>query len=272
MRILLLGGVFGFGLGACGPSDRPGDPGNGSPDAGPTGDSGPGDNDGQTFVYAHTSSTLYKVDPDTLAIMEIGPFDWPSGSDQMTDLAIDKTGQLIGISFGSVYRVDPSNAQATLLSSSLDGEFNGLSFVPAEMVGQTGDDVLIATRNDDGTVFRIDPNTGSATQVGNMGAQFASSGDLVAVAGFGTVQTTLGAQSDVLAKLAPVTFQATPAPAATGHSRIWGVAFWKGRVFGFTEGGQFLTIDPQTGAATIVQSNGPAWWGAAVTTLAPILQ
>ena len=29
---------------------------------------------------------------------------------------------------------------------------------------------------------------------------------------------------------------------------IWGIAFWKNKVFGFTNGGQFITIDPNTGA------------------------
>ena len=50
-----------------------------------------------------------------------------------------------------------------------------------------------------------------------------------------------------------------------------GVAFWKNKIFGFTESGQFVTIDPTTGAGTLVQSNGPHWWGAAVTTSAPVI-
>jgi hypothetical protein len=255
----------------CGPSSRPGNTG---ADAGSgTGVDAPAsDNPGTTFVYAHSSSTLYKVDPDTLMVSMVGAFQWPGLPDQMTDLAIDRDGALIGISFGSVYRVDPTTAAATKLSGSLAGELNGLSFVPAEMLGQTGDDVLVATRNADGAVFRIDPMTGASTQIGDMGSQFQSSGDLVAIAGFGTVQTTLGAPFDVLSKLAPVSFAATPAPASTGYGQIWGVAYWKGKVFGFTKQGQFVTIDPNTGVGTVVQSNGPEWWGAAVTTIAPILQ
>jgi hypothetical protein len=179
---------------------------------------------------------------------------------------------MIGVSFGSVYQVDPMTAQTTRLSTGLTGEFNGLSFVPADMLGLTGDDVLIGTRNEDGVVSRIDPMTGQVTVVGNMGAQFQSSGDLVAIAGFGTVQTTLGAPWDMLSRLAPLTFQATPAPNSTGVGQIWGIAFWKGKVFGFTRNGQFVTIDPNTGLAQVVQSNGPEWWGAAVITTAPVIQ
>jgi hypothetical protein len=228
---------------------------------------------GTVYVYAHTSSTLYKVDPDTLAITLVGDFGWPAsiGFDQMTDIAVDKLGGIIGVSFGAVYKVDPMTAQCTLLSTGLQGSFNGLSFVPAEMLLMTGDDVLVGTRNDDDIVNRIDPMTGTITTVGHMGSTFMSSGDLVAVAGFGTVQTTLGAPADVLSRLAPLSFNATPI-GSTGQYSIWGVAYWKGKVFGFTQSGQFLTIDPTTGVATVVQSGGPEWWGAGVTTIAPVIQ
>jgi hypothetical protein len=242
--------------------------GNGGGDSGGTGDGPPAET---TYVYAHTASTLYRVDPDTLAISLVGNFQWPGGSDQMTDIAIDKSGLMIGVSFDKVYRVDPSNAHATLLSASLDGTFNGLSFVPATMLGTTGDDVLVGTRGSDGVVMRIDAMTGSATQVGNMGAN-QSSGDLVAVDGFGIVQTTPGMTSDVLVTLAPNTFAATPIGTGTGFTSIWGVAYWKQKIFGFTANGEFITIDPTTGVGTLVQGNGPTWWGAAVTTVAPVVE
>jgi large repetitive protein len=224
------------------------------------------------YVYAHTATALYRVDPDSLAISLVGSFGWPSGADQMTDIAIDKTGSMIGISYDKVYKVDPSTAQATLLSASLDGDFNGLSYVPASMLGGSGDDVLVGTRNTDGEVFRIDPMTGVSMSIGNMGGSFSSSGDLVAIDGFGTVQTVPGSSGDQLATLAPQTFAATGVGTGTGYTDIWGLAFWKGKVYGFTDTGQFVLIDPTTGNATLVSTNNEAWWGAAVTTIAPIIQ
>lgn len=263
---------------ACGPGTRDGglgtnvDGGNGG-DNGGGGGGGGGDGEA-VYVYAHTSSALYKVDPDTLQVSMVGNFNWGSvGSDQMTDIAIDKTGQMIGVSYSRVYRVDPDTANTTLLSNSLSGNFNGLSFVPAAMLGETGDDVLVGTQNSDGKVFRIDPMTGAATEVGNMGVGFSSSGDMVAVEGFGTVQTVPGGGSgDRLARLAPQTFAATPVGNGTGFSQIWGIAFFKNKVYGFTNGGAFVLIDPNTGTATMVSNNGIQWWGAAVTTIAPVLQ
>jgi hypothetical protein len=270
MRKLALAAAVLFVV-ACGPGSRDGNPG-GDDDTTPDASDNPDDPPVlQTFVYAHTRSTLYRVDPDTLAVTMVGNFSFPTGNEDITDIAINKNNELIGISFGSVYRIDPSNATGTRLTSGLPGLFNGLSFVPATEIGQTGDDILVATRNSDGVVFRIDPMTGNATQIGNMGA-FASSGDCVSVDQLGTLQTAdNGLGADRLVRLAPNTFAATPIGTDIGFSDIWGIAFWKDKVFGFTDGGEFITIDPTTGVGTLVQGNGPAWWGAAVTTLAPVV-
>jgi hypothetical protein len=261
---------------ACGPGTRnsPGgdDDGGSGVDAGTGSSTGGGGSDATVYVYAHTQSTLYRVDPDSLAISEIGDFGWPNNAtDTMTDIAVDKDGNMVGVSYDKVYQVDTSTAKTTLLSSSLQGMFNGLSYVPALYVGGSGDDVLVGTRNTDGAVFRIDPMTGSATQIGDMGAGFSSSGDLVAVANFGIVQTVPGNGGDTLATLASGTFAATTI-GNTGYGEIWGLAFWKNKVFGFTDDGAFITIDPMTGAATLVSENFEGWYGAAVTTTAPVIQ
>jgi hypothetical protein len=263
-------------LTACG-----GSPGGGGGDGGPGGDGGAGGDGGgsggdagggSAAVYAHTASALYRVDPDTFQVTEVGPFQWPGASDQMTDLAIDKNGTMIGLSFDAVYQVNPDTATATLRSANLDGNFNGLSFVPADELGQTGDDVLIASRNTDGKIFRIDRQTGQATEIGDMGHGYVSSGDIVSVEGFGTVATVDdGGSSDLLVKLAPVTFDATPIGTGTGVASIWGVGFWKDKVFGFAEDGRFVLIDINTGQASMVSSASQAWWGAAVTTVAPVI-
>jgi hypothetical protein len=274
MRVLALA----LALAACGGprariSDQPDAPTEqgGADASAPAGD---GAQQLDVYVYAHSSSTLYRVDPDTLAITKVGDFGWPSNVlfDQMTDIAIDKNGRMIGVSFTNVYSIDTATAQTTLLSQNLQGTFNGLSFVPAAQLGMTGDDVLVGSRNSDGMVFRIDPMTGAATAVGDMGGGFVSSGDLVAVAGFGTVQTVTGSGNDRLVRLAPQTFAATAIGTDTGFGQIWGLAFWKNKVYGFTNGGDFVLIDPTTGAGQLVAHQDVAWWGAAVTTVAPVIQ
>jgi hypothetical protein len=262
---------------ACGPGPRDGLGGDDEVDADP----GPrpdaiDDNPigGEPLVYAHTSSTLYSIDPDTLAVTAIGPFQWDQGSDEMTDIGIDKSGVMIGISYTRVYLIDPMTAQATMLSDGLVGEFNGLSFVPAAQIGGNpeSDDVLVAIRNADGVVFRVDPMTGQTTPIGDMAGGYSSSGDLVGVLDFGVMATTdAGFSADGLVRLEPTTFNATMI-GSTGYGDIWGVAFWRDKIYGFTETGNFVLISPTTGAATFVSSSGDAWWGAAVTTRAPVVE
>jgi hypothetical protein len=263
---------------ACGPNANGGDDDDddtgdgGAPDASdPTGDGGTGEN---VDVYAHTAGALYRVDPETYEIELVGNFQWPSGSDSMTDIAIDKNGRMVGISYSRVYEVNPASAGCTLLSGTLQGMFNGLSFVPSIFaLGVDGDDVLVGARNTDGKVFRIDPATGVATELGDMGGSYTSSGDIVAVNGFGMVATvptgTVG--PDQLVRLEAITFAATPIGTHTGFDDLWGVGFWKGKIFGFSEGGELSIIDSSTGSGVSVDTGGEAWWGAAVTTAAPVV-
>ncbi|MGN6106271.1 MAG: hypothetical protein ACTHU0_14275 [Kofleriaceae bacterium] len=247
-----------------------GSPSRGLPDAGETGDrdADPPSSDAPqaslTAVYAHTAGELFRVDPDTLVVTSVGPFGFQGASDSITDIAIDRNGLLLGISFDKLYRIDPSTAATTFLAQ-LGGAFNGMSFVPAAQVGETGDDVLIAVSGP--YVYRINPATGGAAQIGDV-SPYSSSGDIVSVEGYGTVLTSPG---DVLVRLAPGDFAPTPVGTSIGFSGVWGVAYWGSRLFGFTSGGQFITIDPNTGVGTLVQANGPSWWGAAVNTNAPVI-
>lgn len=267
-----------IGLVACGTPTRDGNGGGVDAHTGVDGSSqfqdGPIGTGGTTYVYAHTAQELYKIDPDTLARTFVGTFGWSAGpgSDQMTDLAIDRNGNMIGVSFGAVYRVDPTNAAVTYLKPLTGGTFNGLSFVPATAVNETGDDVLIATRNEDGLVFRIDQMTGAASQIGNMGSLYQSSGDAVGIENFGVLQTVNGAPNDVLVRLAPGTFAATPIGSNTGFGQIYGIGFWNNYVFGFTLTGDFIKIDVATGVGVLVEHTDKEWYGAAVTTIAPVIQ
>lgn len=226
-------------------------------------------------VYAHTAKTLYRVNYETLEVTAVGNFGgaFPA-TEIMTDLAMDSTGVMIGISFTQVYRIDPTSGSTTLIgNATLQQAFNGLSFVPAELaLGTKGPDVLVASRNNDGRIFQIDPITGAVSQLGDMGAAYRSSGDIVGVHGFGMMATVMGATAndkDILVRLEPGTFAATPVGTNTGFSTLWGIGYWKQRLFGFNSTGSFVEIDPTTGVATEIRATGDSWYGAAVTTAAP---
>ncbi len=225
------------------------------------------------YIYAHSYTDLYTIDPRTTAVVHVGAFGWPTGMEQemMTDLAVDMNDKVTGISFDAVFDVDPKTAAATYLAP-LTASFNGLSYVPASELGQTGDDVLVGTALD-GTVWRIDPTTGASTQIGSFGGGWISSGDLVSVKGFGTVATVNASDPDAIDYLARVDFmnggKVTPI-GSTGMYDVWGLGFWGGKVYGFVATDEIVELDLVSGAATTLTKGPMNWCGAGVTTLAPI--
>jgi hypothetical protein len=226
-------------------------------------------------VYGHSSSTLYRVDPTTFAVTPVADFGWPAGEfDTMTDIAVDKDGVMMGVSFTKVYRVDPTTAACTFVAD-LDRQFNGLSYVPAPSLLDASERLVGTTL--DGSVWAIDPTTGATSLAGSYGGVWTSSGDIVYVEGFGIVATVKasGVGTDYLATIDPTTFAATPigeATGGTGFSDIWGLGFWEGKVFGFSGASQMLLIDPTSGVATLLATGQTVtWWGAGVTTAAPII-
>ena len=278
-RSTILAPALGLALGAalaiagCGPRvDGGDDDDDGTADAATGGDRPPPQEN--AAVFAHTATELFRVDPATFAVTRVAPFTGDAAGDSMTDIAIDSDGQMIGISYTRVYRIDAQTAVTERAGTgTLPQMFNGLSFVPSLLAfGVDGPDILIGSRNTDGKIFQVDPQTGGVTEIGDMGAGYTSSGDIVAVRDFGIVATTGAAIGpDTLVRLAPTTFAATPIGSSTGWDDLWGIGFWKGQVFGFAASGAFVLIDTTTGAGTLVEDSGRAWWGAAVTTAAPVI-
>jgi len=250
--------------------------------------------DGKTFfdapvqtsysrVYAHSGSKLYRIDTFTLAPVEIGSMNG-LGTQSLTDLAIDKSDKMVGITLDKLYSIDATTGAATLikdLSQSAKG-FTSLSYVPVDLNDPNSADILVSA-NSKGDVFEINPATGDATFLDSYGTvangQVGSSGDLIAVRGLGIYATvnigTNAAAQDYLAKIDPVTWKATPLGTGTGFNDIFGLGFWQGTIYGFVAGdttGKMITIDPNTGVGTEVLSGAIRWYGAGVATDAPILQ
>jgi hypothetical protein len=227
---------------------------------------------GDPVVYAHSSDKLYKINPSTLEVMLVAPFSWPEGWDQMTDLAVDRKGKIVGISYSKLYAVNAQTAQCTLLSSlvSVGSQFNGLSFVPSSDPAEK--EQLIGTALD-GKIYHIDVATGQPTPIGSLGQGLSSSGDVVSVRGAGTLATlrkAVGA-NDWLARIDTSTGSAQLI-GDTGFVDIWGLGYWKNRVYGFTQRSQLVLIDPQSGKGSLIATSGGPWWGAGVTTIAPVIE
>lgn len=229
-----------------------------------------------TAVYAHSATELFRIDPDTLEQTSVGTFSFEGTAENITDIAVDKTGAMVGISLDTVYAIDRDTAAATLLSTYDAGGsgMTSLSFVPTDIDDPDSSERLVAA-DFDGVVWDINPSTGDMTEIGNYnatGSAIGSSGDIVAIVGFGILATVnvQDEDTDFLARIDPDTWRATTI-GDTGYDRIFGLGFWGGDVYGFTDNKEFVTINPDSGQVVAMTLGSIEWWGAGVTTLAPIV-
>lgn len=138
---------------------------------------------GETIVYAHDKTSLYKIDPTdpTLKVVKVGDFDC-IGKDplesSMTDLAVDSEGKLYGVSSRALFldmriegtTVKCQHSKVPINYGSLsanDSKFFGLSVAPPTQ--NLGSSESLIGANTVGDLYKIDKNNGKLTLVGNFG-------------------------------------------------------------------------------------------------------
>ena len=241
----------------------------------------------ESLVYAHSGNHLYRIDTRTNASVDIGPITGV-GTQSITDIAVDKDGKMVGITLDKLYSIDVHTGAAVLIkdltAAAKSQNFTSLSYVPVDFNDPQSAEKLVAASTQ-GAVYEINPTTGDATQLGTYSTgtpTIGSSGDIVAVRGLGILATVnVGGtltDPDYLATVDPTTWKATPLAQSTGYDRIFGLAYWKGAVYGFVDDaampssqGSLISIDPKTGAATKLKDDPIGWYGAGVTTNAPVI-
>jgi streptogramin lyase len=211
-------------------------------------------------MYAQSASQLFVIDPASLKVSLVDVFH-PNAPD-INDIAVTPDGRLYAVSINDLYQVNPKTAELTHVTK-VEGSANvALTF---EASG------TLLSSDKTGMLRRIDPKTGTVTVVGSYGANLGASGDLVAIK-----DGTLFGVNDVNATSNNQLLSINPATGAAkiigsiGYARVWGLAYWKGTVYGLTKQGDLLAINPKTGAGTLVQTYPYEFWGAAVTPMAPI--
>ena len=127
-----------------------------------------------SILYVDDSNGLLaQVDADTGAVTDIGTTTYDHSAIVLTDIAMNSSGALYGISFTNLYSVNTSNADLTRIGSfaSTDSAMNGLVF------NSTG--TLYAASGDTNKIFTLNTSTGAATTLtGTTGAGVDASGDL----------------------------------------------------------------------------------------------
>ncbi|MCC6522796.1 MAG: hypothetical protein IT373_09060 [Polyangiaceae bacterium] len=223
-------------------------------------------------VFGHSASQLYMLDPVSKAVTTVGTF---SGCSSVIDIALDKDGAIYATTFDGLYRIDKTNAACTFVSSG--GYPNSLSFVPVGTVDPNVE-ALVGYQGD--TYVRIDTSSGNVSTIGAIGGGYTSSGDIVSVIGGKTYLTAFGTgcPTDCLLEVNPTTgAMVHNYGLLTGYDNVFGLAFWGGAAYGFTDAGQLFQIDFAGNGVTtspIAIPGAPAglsFWGAGSATSAPVI-
>ncbi len=275
-------------------------------DAGSFGKPGNGPN-GPLALFAHSGATLYQLDPENLTAppQTIGNFDCiasqQGGATSMTDLAVGKDGTLYGVSEVAAYPLSVHNGVvhcAATWTLPANTRFFGLTMAPENTV--SANEVLIAA-NALGQLYRIDPDTGNATQVGTLGVDtvtgnpWSLSGDIVFLAnsgnpiGFATVRTCGMTGTSICSKVDTViqvdisairpgtqsvlkSVRGAAKSSSQTFGSMFGIVAYQDKVIGFSNKGDIVSINNVNGAATLIATVANVKFaGAGVSTLAPVI-
>jgi hypothetical protein len=244
-------------------------------------------------VYAHTTDTLYVYEPFSRKLTEVGKFNCLQPGEAVIDIAVDRTNEMYATTFLRFLHVDATSGACTERGndSVLMDYPNSLSFVPVGTVDPTVE-TLVGYASPDSinsdVYVRIDVATGKMTTVGDLNppgalTQYSSTGDLISLLRDGnktylTVRDNAvdsGIATDKLAEINPATGQIKRIIGDTKQNHTFGLGYWAGKAYGFSEDGRVNEIDINTGTSTVLLTHmvgGAAvpWYGAGVTTNAPI--
>jgi hypothetical protein len=251
-------GTGGESMGGAGPGGA--GPGGGGPGGGPP---------MTAVVYAHSPTQLYKLDPITKAVALVGPFN--GCNESVIDIAVDKSGNVFGTTWTQVVKIDPVTANCVIVAQGSSYP-NSLSFVPQGTV-DPNEEALVGFFQS--SYVRIDKKTGQIQSLGQLGGGYSSSGDLVSIINGGTYLTVNGNNCfDCLVSIDPKTGALLNVIGNLGYGSVYGLTYWDGLAYGFTDGGLLFEVDVMTGMTKPIPiPNAPPglqFWGAGSTTAAPV--
>jgi hypothetical protein len=153
----------------------------------------------------------------------------------MTDIAFSPSGNLFGISFGTLYSINSTTGASAFIGNHAVPDGNALVF--------GADGTLYSAGNTATSLYTIDPTSGATTDLGNMG--FASGGDLAFLAGDLYLAST-GTPTLVNINLSNLALSFAVGP--FGVVDVFGLAT-ENLLYGVA-GTQIFTVNASTGAAT----------------------
>ena len=193
----------------------------------------------------------------------------------MIDLALDEYSRAFVTTQGGLYRLNLLTAACTAVTGfTLDTFPNSLSFVPR---GTLDPNIESLVGYDGSRYVRINPVNGAISRLGTLGGGFVSSGDIVSVIDGGTYLTVKDPQGsasiDYLVEVNPATGGLVRNLGTLPFGNVYGLAFWGGSLYGFSNNGTLFEITitgTGTTSAAVPNAMSQAWNGAGSTTAAAL--
>ncbi|MCO4745568.1 MAG: hypothetical protein KC912_12320 [Proteobacteria bacterium] len=208
-------------------------------------------------VYAHTSTSLYDVDPETGVTAFLANFHDASGTvEGFVDIAIDLDGYLWGGTFDDLYKIEPRSGLVTRVCS-LDIQPYAMTFGPNGVLYAGGNDSRI-----------VEVNTSNCSTSLLVDSSYTTSGDLVGLPDgflYWTVRSSGASgnsEKDELVQVDPDNGD-TRWMGIIDADGLYGVGYADERLYGFSSDGKIVAINPANAQTELLQtSDSISWWGA----------
>ncbi len=213
-------------------------------------------NDGiDCSFFAHSGTNLYRIDPFKNALSMVST-DLPN----LQDIDTHPDGTLYGVTFDGLYIYLEQQDRWVQV-----GEF-GIEVSDPNGMAIDNDGTIFVTSQD--KVYTVDLATGAATLLGDMNEEYYSSGDCVVDKGDTLFMTSKHDQTeDHLIRIDRMTGEGSEI-GPIGTRKIFALTSAWGTLYGLTDQGEVLTINPSTGEGSLKhQFQGVRFFGAASTPL-----
>lgn len=217
--------------------------------------------------YAHEDEALYKINPFALEATEVG-----ANLPGLHDLDTHPDGTLYGVTPQGFYRFDAENQEWTELRSFPQNA----SWAPSRPDGLAIDrrgTIFVTSKNTLYTITPPDQNPDGdqwwVEAVGTMGetdsgTAYNSSGDAVVYKKSLWMSSDHADDQDYLVSLNP-TDGAASNPRPLGYDSVFGLTTAWGDLYGVTQEGELIAIEPTTGESELLHTFDHEWFGAAST-------
>ena len=207
--------------------------------------------------FAHGPNTLYSVDPFADEVTVIGQMTSDGRNVSLFDIDIDPDGSLIGVNGTQLIRFDETGRGTAIAQVRTPASINGLAIDSEGTIFLTqsgGSPARAYTMTLDGTV----------TPVGSL-APYTSSGDCVVLKDDSLLMTARSQRggNDELVYVDSRTAQ-TRLLGTMGARAVYGLSASFGYLFGLSDEGRVLLVDPESGATEeLFREPDVRFWGAA---------